>query len=65
MKIKFEHNEGYCLTPCPFGMINEYSDLGDVKLVGSNACSDCIHFVSNDFEENLVECNCKENINLK
>ena len=58
MKIPFEHDNGYCLTPCPYGRINGYT--GEPTFVGSNSCASCICFVTDDFEEDLVECWCGE-----
>ena len=58
MKIPFEHDNGYCMTPCPYGKINVYT--GELIFVGSNACASCICFVTDDFEEDLVECWCGE-----
>lgn len=55
MKIKFETEyECHCTTPCPYGFMDGYT--GELKKVGSNACSDCTHFKSIDLENNEVEC---------
>ena len=54
MRINFKHNEGYCETPCPHRMINVYT--GEPKFVGSNACAECRYFVTDDFDEDCVEC---------
>ena len=54
MKIKFEDDEGYCLTPCPFKRINLYT--GEPTMVGSNGCNDCPSCVNIDEIENIVEC---------
>lgn len=55
MKIKFEtEDECYCVTPCPYGFTDGYT--GEQKKVGSNSCSECIHFKSTDIENNEVEC---------
>lgn len=54
MKIKFEDEGGWCVTPCPFGYKNTYTD--ELTTVGSNYCSGCKNFISTDTENNIVEC---------
>lgn len=55
MRIHYTHENGHCMTPCPYGVHCGYT--GEPKLVGSYACADCMHFVTDSFEENWVECN--------
>lgn len=57
MKIHFEDQNGWCLTPCPYGFTNGYT--GKPKTVGSNSCSDCKHFVDIDTENDTIECDYK------
>lgn len=55
MKIEFEvGDDGYCITPCPHGIINGYT--GESKKVGSNICGDCRYFMSIDNENKSIEC---------
>lgn len=55
MKIKFEISRtNRSKTPCPYGFIDGYE--GTIKKVGTYACADCVHHLSQDNEKRFVEC---------
>lgn len=62
MKINYKHDEGRCMTPCPYGILWRNEGEREVLLVGSNACAACDHFVFNDETADWVECGYEENI---
>lgn len=55
MKIKFEISRtNRSKTPCPYEFRGGYE--GMTKRVGSYACHDCVHHLSQDNEKRFVEC---------
>lgn len=46
----------HCTTRCPFHMRDRRWAAPFIKLVGSNGCSECENFVSNDRDRHVVEC---------
>lgn len=53
IKYLFDDIEG-CITPCPYSVGDEYYGL---NYVGSSACMSCGHWVKNDLDNRIVECN--------
>ena len=62
MRINYEHDDGRCMTPCPYGIPWREAGQGEVILIGSNACAGCPHFVFNDEIEDWIECKYEEDI---
>ena len=61
--IKFEHEEGYCTTSCPYGVIDGYT--GEPRKVGSNSCSDCLYCCKIDTLNDTVDCLMAKDTNNK
>ena len=62
-KIRYTtKNHKKCTTNCPFGLT--HNTVGKTK-VGSYGCSLCEFFVSNDMENQIVECNHPDKSTIK